>query len=375
MSCLRFFTQNFAEADEYANLYASSEQGSFPSTNALGKVRRSKVWRSAGYYKIVSGENTITFRDSTVTDIVATITPGEYTTTAAFMTAVDTALEAVGAANYTVTQNSNYKFVITSDLSGGATAFQLRWASSTDMADIMGFEAVNLTGASTYTADYLRINNEEFFTFDLGIPSNVQALAITGGRNTVLKLSSGGTFKLQGNPTNEWSAPAYDYTLTYDDEVITVQNEDGLHTEALRYWRILFQDQNPNGYVEVGSIFLGLMYAPTRGRAKFPFTSQFEDRSIIVQSEGGQSLSEVRQQSQLFTVEWNGLTKTEIEDITEIFRNYGTAYPFFLEFDAEAAFSSSESRLLKYVKFQDEPKYSLDTPNNFSSTMMFREDL
>jgi hypothetical protein len=376
MSCFRFLTDNYADSNLYANIFKTSENSSFPVSSLLARVRRSKVWRSNGYFKIVSGSNTIVFRDASGgADKTATITVGEYTSTSSFMAAVDSAFEAVGAANYTITQNSNLKFVIASDLSGGATAFELRWASSTAMAGIMGFDTTNLSGASSYTGDFVRINTEERITFDLGLPTNITSFAMTGFRNSALKLSPSGVFKLQGSSTNAWTSPEYSTTLSYDDEIIGSLSESGLHTGPLRYWSVQFVDQNPNGYVELGSIMLGNHYAPTRGAAQFPFRSSLVDRSSIDYSEGGQSFSDVQEQTQDFIVDWNGLTKTELEELLSIFEAYGKHYPFFVSMDSDAIYSSSFNKMLKVVKFIDEPDYKLVSPNNFEMSMKFREEL
>lgn len=377
MGGVRILENNFADSEIYANIYKSSEQASFPVSNVMARIRRSKVWRSAGYYDVTSSNNVIRFRDSASTDIDATIAVGEYTSHSSFMSAVDAALEAAGAANYTVTQNSYYKFVITSDLSGGATAFQLRTADAAfTAASLLGFDtASNLTGASTYTADYLRINSSEWITFDLGVPDNPTDIAIIGARNTGLKISPNATVYLQGNTTNNWSSPEYSASLTYDDECIVSHSATGFHTTNLRYWRIKLSDQNSNGYIEIGSIFFGDAYVPTRGCVVFPFTSSYEDLSITIKSEGGQTFSDKMEKSQLFTAQWKGLTKTELEEFRRIWEKFGTSHPFFMSFDSDEAFSSAENRMCKYVKFLDEPKYELETPNNFTFTMNFREEL
>lgn len=378
MSCVKICWNNFANPDVYANVYKSSEDANFPLSNAMAKIRRSKVWRSEGYYEVTSSNNQIVFRDDTSTNITASIAVGEYTDSTSFMAAVDTALEAVGASNYTVTKNSNYKFVIASNLSGGATAFQLRCThASFTAASLLGFStATDLTGASSYTADYLRINSSEWITFDLGVPDSPTDFIMIGNRNTGIKLSPSGTFKLQGNSTNNWSVtPEYETTLTYDDECIIETSDDGLHTSNLRYWRILFNDQNPNGYVEIGSIFLGDSYVPTRGAVVFPFSSSLEDLSVTIKSEGGQTFSEMQQKTQNFEIKWNALTKSELEMMLEIWEQYGTSHPFFMIFDGENAFSTSESRLTKYVKFDGSPSYELVSPNNYSFSMTFKEEL
>lgn len=377
MGCVKIYHNNYCDADFYANLYESSEQTSFPSTNVLSKIRRSKVWRSNGYFKVTSSNNQIVFRDDASTNITATITTGEYTTTAAFMTAVDSALEAVGVANYTVTQNSNFKFVITSDLSGGATAFKLITTHASFTAEnLLGLDnSADKTGASTYTADYLTINSGEFITFDMGVPVNPTEFCLIGRRNEALKISPTAVVKLQGNTTNSWDAPEYSSTLTYNDEVILSTSATGFHTSNLRYWRVLVEDQNPNGYVEIGSLFIGESYEPTRGAVVFPFKSSLVDLSKTQRSEGGQTFSDIYEKTESFNIEWQALTTTEVEELVSIFNTYGTAHPFFISFDSDAVFHSTVNKGCRYVKFMNEPDYTLESPNNFTLSMQLREEL
>lgn len=380
MSCSKILYYNLFDANLYANLLESSEQASFPATNVLARIRRSKVWRTNGYYNVTSSNNTLIFRDvSGGSDKTATIAVGEYTSTTTFMAAVDSALEAAGSANYTVTQNSNFKFVLASDLSGGATHFELRFAhASNTCEDLLGFDDVHYTGASSYTADFIRISTGERLTVDLGIDHNPTDFAMTGPRNSPLKLSPTGTFKLQGSSTNAWTSPEYSATLTYDDEVIVSLSETGLHTGPLRYWSVSFEDlANPYGYIELGSIFLGDSFpaSTSRGKAQFPLQINEIDRSTTALSEGGQSLSDVLEQSSRINVDWFGFTKEEKEELEDVFDRYGTAHPFFIALDPDSVFGSSASRNVKYVKFSDEPSITLVSPNNFKATTVFQEEL
>lgn len=374
-SCVKIFQDNYVDIDLLASTSVSSEQVAFPVTNAYNMNRRSKVWRSNGYWEIESGSNTIVFTEGG-SDLTATIPAGTYSTTASFITALDAAFTtAPGAAgSYTITQSSTLKFVITKS----AGTFTIKWtdAGSTDMAAILGFDdSADATGALSYTADVLKINTEEFILWDMGIASKPSAFMMIGPRNRPFKLSPSGVFKLQGNHTNNFSSPAYSITLDYNDEVIGEISEDSLHTEGLRYWRVQFVDQNPNGYVEIGSFFLGQYFSPERGRVQFPFQSQFIDRSTVVVSEGGQIYSDVYEQSQGFSIEWLGLEKEDIEEITRIFRNYGKSFPIFVSFDTAEAFSTEFERMLKLAYFTAEPTYQLISPNNFTCSMQFREAL
>lgn len=377
MSCTKFMTENYVDQEILANDDVSSEQAAFPVANAFNKKRRSKVWRSNGYWKVIDGENKIIFTEG-AGDLEAIIAPGEYNSTTSFMAAIDTAFTtAVGAAgSYTVIQNSQLKFNITKTTG----TFVIKWtdADSADMAAMLGYDtATDDTGLLSYTADVLKIHgmDGEWILFDMGISSNPDAFIMTGPRNRPLKLSPSGTFTLQGNETNNFTAPSYSEVLTHDDEVISVIREGGLHTNALRFWRIKFEDQNPLGYIEIGAFFLGQYFSPTRGRMQFPFEGQYVDRTVNVFSEGGQSFSDIFEQTEQFSTEWFGLTKEDQENITRIFRAYGTGNPFFMSFDTDEAFSSKYNRMLRFVKFASEPRYRLVSPNNFVATIDFLEQL
>lgn len=373
----RFFNDNFADVDVVANYYISSEQTpTFPAENAFAE-RRSRVWRSNGYFDLREGDTTIVFRETIGVDLTATVDPIEYNSTASFMTAVKTALEDIGAGTYSVTQDvSTLKFKI--QQTAGSGTFQLRWAdaASLDMAAIMGFSGT-LTGSLTYTADTLRLHTSEWILCDFGLSSNPTSFALITRRNAAIPISPGAVIKLQGNETNNFSGtPSYEATITYDDEIFSKLSDSGLHTEPLRYWRVYFEDKaNPNGYLEVGSFFIGSHYSATRGCARFPFDFDEVDRSERLFSEGGATFSEQKEKTERFSVSWNALTKEEVEEMKVIFGNFGTSRPLFVSFDTNEVFSSDLNRMLKYVKFDQPPRFSLVSPNNFNATTTFLEEI
>lgn len=374
-SNFKLFTRNYVDLEVLANSDVSSQQTAFPVTNAYNLNRRSRVWRSNGHFEVKSGENTIVFNEGG-SDLTATVTPGHYASTALFMAAVDAALTgAPGAAgSYTVTHNSEFKFVITKS----AGTFNIKWSDSgsTEMAAVLGFDdGFDSTGALSYTADLLRINTDEWILWDLGIASNPTAFLMCDQRNRPIRLSPGGIFTLEGNETNNFSMPSYSKTLTYDDQAIAVINDDGLHTGPLRYWRIRFQDQNPLGYIQIGAFFLGESFSPGRGRVQFPFSAEYIDRSEVVVSEGGQSFGDVFEQTESYNPQWLGLQEEDIELLDDIFRKYGTVFPFFVSMDTAEAYSTKANRRIKFVRFSQEPKYTLESPHNFACQMELLEQL
>lgn len=377
---MRILNENFIDLDVVSNNYVSSAQAAFPVENIYNKQRRSKVWRSNGFWVVETGSNEIVFQETIAVDLVASVAVGEYTSSASFFAAIKAALEATGASTYTVSADTTTgKIKIVSNGTGGGGILSLIWTDpqSADMAALMGFDtASDMTGLLTYLSDFLRIHSNEWVKWDMGISTNPTDFVLIGPRNMPIKISPSSTLTLQGNETDAWSSPSYSQVLTYNDAVIYLSDALGLHTEALRYWRLLIEDlDNPNGYVEVGSLYLGDFYAPTRGCAQFPFGISPVDRTDTVFSEGGQTYSDIREKTTRFSISWNALTKEEKEEFENFFEQVGTGIPFFISMDSDTVWSTSSNAQIRYVKFENEPSFSLDRPNLFSMSMQLREEL
>lgn len=378
---VRILDDNFLDLDLLANATVSSEQTAFPDENLYNQQRRSKVYRSNGYWEITSSNNTLVFRETNAINLTATITASNYSSDSALFAAIKSALEAVGASTYTISRDSTTnKIKFESDGAGGGGIFELVWTSSTALAAVLGFdETTDDTGALSYTADLLRIHTSEWILWDFGISTNPSAFVLIGARNQPIKITPNVTIKLQANETDVWTSPSYEQTITYDENVMFLfkgDTDDGLHTEALRFWRLeIIDNDNPEGFVEIGSAFLGDFYSPTRGRVQFPLTAAFVDRSATVFSEGGQTFSDIREKTERFNLSWFGITSTEREDIDLIFDEFGTSVPFFISLDPQASFSSASNKFLRYVKFAEAPQWSLLSPGNFAMNMQLREEL
>jgi len=380
MGCLRIYSENFAETGIAANKYFSSENALFPASNVDNKYRRGKVWRTAGYWDLSSGTFRMVFRETIGVDLTATVTNDEYTSTATFLAAIKTALEAAGASTYTVSQDTSTKKIkIVSDGSGGGGIFQLILtdANSALLAGVIGFDtASNLTGALTYTADELKIHTSEWLKYDMGIPTNPTAFCLIGNRNKPLTLSPSAVIKIQGNETDNWTAPTFEQTVEFNDFNLAFQNADGFHTGPLRYWRAYIEDKaNPLGYVEFGYVFLGDAYSPTRGAPQFPLQDDIVDQSDFAVSESGQIFFNKKQKYSEIEIEWFALTKTEREEIEFIFEKFGNSQPLVFSIDADEAFSTEFQSWVKFCFFDGKPQFRLVSPNNFTMQMSLREAL
>jgi hypothetical protein len=380
-SGVRIFWENYIDLDYLASADVSSEQAAFPATNAYNAQRRSKVWRSNGYFNVTSSNNTIIFRETNGgSDLTATIAVAEYTSLTAMCAAIKTALEAVGDSTYTVTNTlaDGYKFKIVSNGAGGTADFDLMLTNAGfTAASILGFATTtDLTSATlTRTADYLRINTSEWIEWDLGIATNPSSFALIGPRNEPLKFSPSATIKLQANHTDTWTTPPWETTLTYHDFSLFKTSDAGLADDDYRFWRVLIEDQNPNGYVEVGAFMLGEFFNPVRGRVQFPLDISQEDRTTVVFSEGGQSYSDIKPKTASYSIKWFGLQKADIEYIEDQWARYGKGVPFFASVDSTETFTTDAERRVIFCSFVNEPSFTLERPDVWSCTFILKEAL
>lgn len=373
-SVVNFLFDNWIDREKLANTDVSSQQSAFPIDNAFNATRRSKVWRSAGYWKVKSTNNQIVFRESNGGPLLTAVIPvAGYNTTVSFLAAIKAAMELVGADTFTVTQTSNYRISIASS----GSYFQL---VTTDVgftaASILGFDtASNYTGL-TLVGDLLRIHTSEWILWDMGIASQPNAFALIQQRNQPINITENALIELKGNFTNppDWDTPQFATVIPYDDEVIAKVVDTFFDASALRYWRLEIVDQSPLGFVSVGAFFLGVTYAPV-GCAVFPLGDKLVDLSETTTSEGGQTFSDELPKTATYNFQFNFLTKADVETFKEYWDFYGKSKPFFILLDSKEAFSSSINRRLKYVKFLSEPDIQLFSPGKFSMSIDVREEL
>ena len=369
----RIMTPNYADVNDLADSEFSSQDDSFPGSNIFNSQRRTKVWRSTGYFKVVSGGNQMTV-DEGAGAFTVSVALGEYNSRAAFNAALANALNVSGDSLYTVSVDT-LKTVIVSNAFGGTGIFSIT-AITAGLATHIGMTGSTKTGALSYTMDLIHIHEEEFVLLDMGVATNPDAFIAVGERNQSIQISPTAVIKIQGNTTRNFSSPEFTQTITYDDEVLSYLTTTGMHTEGLRYWRLSIVDPtNPLGYVSLGAIFVGNFLNPSRGRANFPLVQSYIDRSQNVFSEGGQSFSDIKQKTQQFTVTIKGLQKADIEEFDIFFNDVGTGVGFFVSMDSDAIYSSNKNRRIILCKFNAAPRWSFVSPDNFTGNLVLREEL
>lgn len=381
MSLLVVMDTPLTDPNLVANAYASSEDADFPASNVYDLERRKKAWRSAGCFEIPSGSNTIVFQESAGVNLTATVVVDDYASDALFFAAVKLALEDAGVGTYTVSRDTvTGRIKIVQSVAGGATVFRLMWTGATGLGGLMGFDtSADDTGATTYTADLLKIHTSEWLKWDLGIPSNPTCFAAFGDKNAALPFSPNATLKLQANQTDNWSAPAVDLTITYRENVLGYINTDGLAGAGIagyRYWRLYVVDSaNPNLYVTLGALYLGPHVVTTRGCPEYPLEISAEDYTLVGLTDGGQDFAGKRAQTDLPSLSWAKLDNASKEALEAVWLSYGLHSNFIVGLDINGVFSSDPFQQVRLVKFAQKPTQRLQSAANWSYSWSLKEAL
>lgn len=371
----RIFINNYADTDFLPYYTASSEQSAFPVENAFNYQRRSKVWRSDGYFTVTSANRVLHFREaSDGDDLYATLNIGVYTSGTDFCTELARAMNAEATATYSVAITNNRITITTASPAEGVYTYY----STSTCASLIGMTQNHGTYLQLVEPmDSIRITSEEFILVDMGVATSFDGCILLDQRTKSIQIPPTATVKLEGNETSNFSSPSFSVTFTYSDICLSYLSDTGISTTPYRYWRVHF-DMNsamPNGYVQIGALLMGDYWSPTRARAQFPLKQAYQDMSTTQISEGGQSFSDVKEITSTFDVQMVGLYKEDAEEFDDFFARVKTAKPFFVSMDTAEVFSTDVNRRIMLCKFVNEPDWTLESPNNFTLNFTLREEL
>jgi hypothetical protein len=305
-------------------LTASSSLVSAPVSRLKDQLR-SKTWRSAIGWTIVAGVNDkIDYDRSGVK--VATITAGTYATGTLLAVAIVAALEAadatpVWACSYS---GATFKFTISSDI-----AFTLLWLSGTNTLTAchkdLGFAVADTGSATSHAGDTAVYQSRHWLKADL-----VTAAEVLGGIVINHNSGSGGTYTLQGNATDAWSAPTVNQVLAGDANIRIAY----IATQTLRYWRLAIEDTgNALGYGEVGIWFAGPYTQPTVSYA-IGFTKEWEELSEVTVAIGGAHFQDQKARRPTWSLSWVEVAEADRAALAAAFALVPVGRCFFFSFDA-----------------------------------------
>jgi hypothetical protein len=147
------------------------------------------------------------------------------------------------------------------------------------------------------------------------------------------------TYRVRGSTTTTFTTPAYDSgTLSLGVAAADIDPDRGPNivlllpsTQTLRYWLVeIFDTANPAGYVEIGRLFMPLLYRPSMN-FDFGDRLQFVDLSFRTQTGRGKEVTRRRVARRTYTCSFPQLPQDEA---------YGPGYRFMrtVGFDKQVFF-------------------------------------
>jgi hypothetical protein len=316
-----------------ATLTASSALTAAP-VSWLKDQLRSKSWRSAIGWTIVAGFNDkIDFNRSGVK--VATIAAGTYATGALLSAAIVTALEAADATPVWACaySGSTFKFTVSSDL-----AFTLLWSTGANTGTAchkeLGFAVTDTGSATSQVGANAAYTSRHWLKADLG-----SALAVRVGIAVNHNAGAAGTFTLQGNATDAWTAPSVTQALAGDASIrIAFLGAD----QTYRYWRLLIDDcGNALGYGEVGIWYAGPYVQPTISYA-VGLTKGWEELSGVATTPSGAHWQDERPRRPVWAIAWSQVPEADRATLAAAFALVPRGRCFFFAFDAVTTPTNTE---------------------------------
>jgi len=376
---------NYLVEGNFLSVNASTEDVGYPVTNTYIEPRRKRFWKTTGHFYI-PGSATIVFQEVASVDVTATIPEANYATPSELATAIKDALDLAGTSTYTVTYNSaTRRFTITSNGFGG-NIFNLEWWQNQEIADILGFANVSMSGSLSYTSNVPRSMTSEFVIIDFGSPVNPDAVIMSWATDIKPPVSPGATMLIEGNHSNDFDVVGQQYGSDFQRVVPfnrrgfaaykPSEDDVGIAPTAYRYWRVSIIDrENPLGVIEIGSFFFGDGLAFRRGKVQFPFDLSYEAAVSRQTTYNGSVIAYSRYITRSFGTSWFGLTQAEKDSADDFFMIHSLSKPFYLMADSGSVLSSDPTRSLFYCRLESPPSWTMDFPGVYSLDMSMREEI
>lgn len=337
MSGFRLMDYNYA-FDPKTGLSASSSDSEFPVTN-LRRFFRSKVWRSAGFFRFTTAKY-LDFKESAMgSELSAVVAVGDYTR-AELAAAIKAALELAGADTYTVTFDEDTgKWTIASNGSYLALLQNTGTNVANSIWSAIGFAVdADSSGALTYTGPKIAIHTVERIVFDLRSIESIDSVAVLFNpqRGEGVKLSSSAVLKLKLNALDLWESPAVEQTLSID-YIYDIATHFFSANQNYRFVCIEITDpQNANLYVEISKVIISKATQFSQ-QPEMGFRDRVLDMSRATETAYGHRYSDIYPNRRTLDFNYAVMTESDCETMQKIYARVGSTVPVCAVLDPEAA--------------------------------------
>jgi len=322
----------------------STQHENFPAANTqnrdFGRMWNSQHGAGSGWGRFVikSGVNDrLDFKDSTSTVRAASLTPATYNAASIFAH-LKTQMEAVCSDTFTWaylesgTDKNKFKVTI------GSGTFELLTNTGANKArsvfPTIGFsDAADKTGASSYTADYVRIHTEEFLVEDFGSAIDIYGVFIKGHN-----FSSTAVVKVEFS-TNNFSSISESFTFTIQAGVLVLEWDAA---KTYRYIRIYIQDiDNPAGYVAMGVVSAAPQLQPSENFLNEGEIDRIDPSELQVSAHGQESSIQIEHYD-VWPYTFLVKGSTEKANFDALFDNVGYSKAFFIVEDPASPLTTTK---------------------------------
>jgi len=182
----------------------------------------------------------------------------------------------------------------------------------------------------------------ETLTFDLGSAKAVTAVILLAHTLT----ASDTSIQLLANSSDSWGSPAFTQALTHASNVIS----QTFSSQTYRYWRITFTKSAAGETRDIGRVFLGTYHETAIQPDYDGFDLDPQDRTTKQKSIGGQTYADQRSQYRMLSLDWSGVSQSQMTNFKTIADTVGAHTSFFVQVDPNAT-AGTEPKEVLYVKF------------------------
>lgn len=147
---------------------------------------------------------------------------------------------------------------------------------------------------------------------DLGTPVNITACVLFGHN-----LTDDATVTLQAHTSDSWGAPSYSQALSVSADMPVTQYLD----EEYCYWRMVISDAaNPDGYVEIGNLYLGTYMELAVETADWGSSEELLFHQAEVKNEAGEVQEAVYAEQFRYSLSYSDIGNDDIDLLQTMFR-------------------------------------------------------
>lgn len=208
--------------------------------------------------------------------------------------------------------------------------------------------------------------------FDFGSAVTIDAIGLGN-----VNLRSSATVKIQGHTADSWGAPDVDETIDASDLDGNRRclYHDLSSSATKRYWRVVINDDgNPDGFVEVGEIFLG---ESVELNDSFDKTARqrLAQNNVQHETDYGQVYTYTRNQRWVFELTWTNAYSSTKDQILALARYVeSNAKPFFFVIDDDPGDAGNPAEAY-FVRMQSTFEQNRVNYDRFNLRANFLEEL